>query len=315
MGIGMIGYNADGHQDRMLRSIIQHLPDGFQEWRFVPDDVVCRRNEHHGRRVAMAQDGRCIGDAGGRTAAVRFDQQVLRTQLREVLFGQGTEAFRGYHQDMIAGNDFGKTVENRLYEGFTGTGNLHEGFGGRFPGNGPESVSTAGHDDAIMIIICGHISSVYRYKCLRNVFNNRFGSVERNRYNVEQYLFISPDARIACAVEPALSRCRKPSLFEITDVILRRCHDGCRPAFYFYKMDACGIDCYQINFQMSFPAILFQHQMSMVLEILAGQCFTTLSRFCFSHGYSNVTRVTPEPPSWMCSSLAEATPGTVRRYF
>ena len=74
--VGVLGDDAEGHQDVVAGDELEHLADGGREQFLVPDDKVTRGGDDEGVGVAGEDGVGGEGHAGGCLPGVRFQQEV-----------------------------------------------------------------------------------------------------------------------------------------------------------------------------------------------------------------------------------------------
>ena len=142
--------DTEGHQDRFPPGVFEGIEDGELEQFFVADHMVGRRRHDDGVRVPLENRIDRKGHTGGRMPAVGLEEQVFLRQFREDPPRLPGIAVQRDDQDILSGDDSGKTLVCLPQERFSC--DIEELFRTVFTGNGPEPVpGSAGHDDAIVV--------------------------------------------------------------------------------------------------------------------------------------------------------------------
>ena len=131
--VGVLGDDAEGHEDVVVGDEFEHGVDRGGEQVFVPDDQVARGGDEDGVGIA-GQDGiGGISHAGRRLAGVRFQQKILFRNLRQQDARRRSILGEGDHQDVLPGHEPCETVVG------------HPEIGGRR--------RASGHDDTVAVCI------------------------------------------------------------------------------------------------------------------------------------------------------------------
>ena len=150
--VGTGGLDAHGHQGVVAGGEVEALADDGAEVLLVEDQVVRRGDDHFGPGVALHERVGRIGDAGGRVAADRLAEHLLRGDLGDVLQHQVLVFDVGHHEKVLGRDHLGKSFVGVADEGFSRSEDVEELLRTRLPALGPEASSDASrHDDAIFV--------------------------------------------------------------------------------------------------------------------------------------------------------------------
>lgn len=126
--VGTGGLDAHGHQRVVAGGEVEALADDGAEVLLVEDQVVRRGDDHFGPGVALHERVGRIGDAGGRVAADRLAEHLLRGDLGDVLQHQVLVFDVGHHEKVLGRDHLGKSFVGVADEGLTCSEDVEELF-------------------------------------------------------------------------------------------------------------------------------------------------------------------------------------------
>ena len=112
---------AEGDDRPVVRGVLQGVQKGVEVDFPVTDDMVRRNRYHHGLRVPFQQGVCRVGEAGGRVAAVRLQEEVFREQLREVLHHLLLVVDVRHDEDVFHRDDLRDPLEGEAQETLSGS--------------------------------------------------------------------------------------------------------------------------------------------------------------------------------------------------
>ena len=132
--------------------IVQRLAEGVAVGLFPVDQVVGRSDRHHGLGIALQQRVGRVGDAGGRVASVRLEEEVLRPELRDVAQDGVLVTGQGHDQDVFRRDDAQHALVSVAEEGLAEPFDGEELLRAVLAAEGPEHRAPAAcHDDAVIM--------------------------------------------------------------------------------------------------------------------------------------------------------------------
>ena len=250
--VGVLGDDAEGHQDVVAGDELEHLADGGREQFLVPDDKVTRGGNDEGVGVA-GEDG--VGGeshAGGCLPGVRFQQEVPFRDLGEQDARRRGVFFKGDHQDVLPGHEPCEAVVG------------HPQIGGRR--------RASGHNDTIAV--CIHYRFmwllIHRDPGLRKKLHLRLVTREGHGDHVEEYFPVRTGF-----VQIFQGRGADAGLLPRIDLFLWG-GIGVQPRFHFNKMQAIRRLGNDVHFQMAAPPVPRQDPVAPGLQVRARFLLTQL---------------------------------------